>query len=227
MQKGTNMDYLKYWWEFLILIGGSYMAGSISASTIISKKVKKQDIRQFGSRNPGTTNMARVFGFKFGVITFLFDFLKGFACASLSKIVFTSLAGAEIGLFAAYLSGLFIILGHNYSVFLRFHGGKGFAAAIGIYMAVNPGFTAILLLIGVLMLIAVDRMSICAITFFFVEALYCSLYHLHGCWWVTLFTILYLILGIISHRSNIARLMKGEEKELGIRKKIHSRLGNS
>jgi len=203
------------------------MAGSVSASTIISKKVKKQDIRQVGSGNPGTTNMARVFGFKFGVITFLFDFLKGFLCALVSKLIFTSFGGADIGLFASYLSGLLVILGHNYSVFLHFHGGKGFAAAIGIYMAVNPGFTAILLLIGIFMLIAVDRMSICAITFFFIEALYSSLYHPSGCWWVTIFAIIYLVLGVISHRSNIGRLMRGEEKGLGIRRKIRSRLGNS
>ncbi len=221
------MRYLDYWWELLILVGISYMAGSVSASTIISKRVKKQDIRQFGSGNPGTTNMARVFGFKFGVITFLFDFIKGFFCAFLARMIFTTMAGPEIGLFSAYLSGLFVILGHNYSVFLHFHGGKGFAAAIGIYMAVNPGFTAILLLIGVFMLIAVDRMSICALTFFFVEALYCGMNHAKGCWWVTLFTIIYLVLAIISHRSNIARLMKGEEKALGIRRKLHSRLRNS
>lgn len=164
--------FMNYWWQLSLLLVLSYFIGNFSTAIVISNKFIHKDIRELGSKNPGTTNMIRVFGIKYGVITLCLDFFKGFACSFAGKVIFTSMGGPDVGMLAGYLAGLAVILGHNYPILLGFKGGKGFASGLGVFMAVNPVFTLILLLFGVILLLIVDRMSVFALTFFAVEAIY-------------------------------------------------------
>jgi acyl phosphate:glycerol-3-phosphate acyltransferase len=208
--------FMSYWWQLSSLSIFSYFVGNFCAAVFISNKVIHKDIREHGSKNPGTTNMIRVFGIKYGVITLLIDFLKGFICVLMGKVLFISIGGADVGMLAGYLAGLSVILGHNYPIFLRFKGGKGFASGIGVFIAVNPVFTLILLMVGALLLIIVDRMSVFALTFFAAEAIYHLSVYAKEYWWIPLLACVYLVLAIISHWSNIIRLIHGEEKPLGL-----------
>jgi acyl phosphate:glycerol-3-phosphate acyltransferase len=216
-----------YGWQLLLIVLLSYFAGNFCAAVFISTKFIRQDIRQLGSSNPGTTNMTRVFGVKYGIVTLLIDFMKGFACVIAARIIMTSIGGLETGMLAAYAAGLAVIVGHNYPVLLGFKGGKGFATGIGVFIAVSPPITLLVLLLGVVLLLIVDRMSVFALAFFTAEAAYSSVTFEYG--WIPLFAYAYLILAVIAHWPNIIRLAHGEEKALGIvnlvKNSIHPKQG--
>lgn len=206
----------KYWWQLLLLALFSYFIGNFCAAIFLSNKIIHKDIRELGSKNPGTTNMLRVFGMKYGAITLIIDLLKGFICAFLGKIIFSLIGAADVAMFAGYLAGFAVIVGHNYPILLGLKGGKGFATGVGVFVAVNPIFTLILLVLGVILLLIVDRMSVFALTFFTVEAIYHLITYTDQYWWASMFACIYLVLSVIAHRSNIVRLVKGEEKPLGL-----------
>lgn len=114
----------------LVLIG-SYMLGNVLTASIISKFLYGENIQEQGSGNPGARNAGRVFGKKAFVATFLGDALKGvFAVISARWLGFE----APVELLALF----FIIVGHNYPVWLRFHGGRGVSTFIGGMLAFNP-----------------------------------------------------------------------------------------
>lgn len=113
----------------------AYLIGSINWSIIISKAQKK-DIRSLGSGNPGTLNMSRNFGLKFGLLTFLLDVLKGAVPTLIAFFVFRNSVFVNsvyaVSDFAIYLVGLSVVLGHIYPIYLKFKGGKGIASTIGV-----------------------------------------------------------------------------------------------
>jgi glycerol-3-phosphate acyltransferase PlsY len=203
-------------WQLSLLAFFSYFAGNFCGAIILSKNFIQKDIRELGSKNAGTTNMTRIFGIKYGAATFIIDFLKGFICSFIGKELFTIIGGTDVGIFASYLAGFAVILGHNYPLLLGFKGGKGFAAGIGVFLAVNSDFTIAILLIGLIWLLIVDRMSVYALTFFMIEAVYYTFVYTKEYWWLPIFAWLYLLLAVIAHWSNIIRLMHGEEKPLGL-----------
>jgi glycerol-3-phosphate acyltransferase PlsY len=112
----------------------SYLIGSINWSIIISKSQKK-DIRSMGSGNPGTLNMSRNFGLKFGLLTFLLDVLKGAVPTLVAFFVFKNYTFKNssflVSDLAIYLVGFSVVIGHIYPIFLKFKGGKGIASTIG------------------------------------------------------------------------------------------------
>ncbi len=113
----------------------SYLIGSINWSIIISKSQKK-DIRSLGSGNPGTLNMSRNFGLKFGLLTFLLDVLKGALPTLIAFFVFRNHIFNKslfiVSDMAIYLIGFCVVIGHIYPIFLKFKGGKGIASTIGV-----------------------------------------------------------------------------------------------
>ena len=116
---------------------GSYMFGNVNWAIIISKS-KKTDIRKMGSGNPGTLNMSRNLGLKFGLLTFFLDIMKGVVPTLLAFFIFNDKAfkGTTfiIADFAIYLCGFFVVLGHIYPVIFKFKGGKGIASTIGVFL---------------------------------------------------------------------------------------------
>lgn len=123
---------------WLSLIGVlSYFFGSINWALIISK-LKHTDIRKMGSGNPGTLNMGRNLGFKFGLLTFFLDLLKGSIPTLVAFFVFGEemFVGSDFYIrdFAVYLCGLCVVLGHIYPIYFKFKGGKGIASTIGVFL---------------------------------------------------------------------------------------------
>lgn len=123
---------------WLAVLGvASYLFGSFNWALIISKS-KKLDIRKVGSGNPGTLNMSRNLGFKFGLLTFFLDLTKGAVPTLIAFFVFQDQKFAYsdfyIRDFAIYLSGLCVVLGHIYPIYFKFKGGKGIASTIGVFM---------------------------------------------------------------------------------------------
>lgn len=195
---------------YVVSIVVGYLLGCFQTSFIIGKTKKHIDIREHGSGNAGTTNAIRVFGWKFGLMTFIGDFLK----AVLAVIVMRMLFADPV---AGLIAGLGVIIGHNWPVFLKFKGGKGIASTIGMLMAVEwrMGLIAILimvLVIGITKLVSLGSLvmavSIPIGLFMFSEG-----------------QMIYLVVGLLlmafaffRHRQNIDRLLKGTENKLGHKK---------
>lgn len=144
------MTFADVWWGFLLVAVFGYLAGNVNFALIISK-LKKSDVRELGSGNPGTMNMSRNFGFKIGALTLFLDMLKGFFPVLAAWLIFRGkyFSGTvfEVSDIARYIAGLSVILGHVYPVFLRFRGGKGIASTIGVYAAIRPVFALVTLLL--------------------------------------------------------------------------------
>ena len=200
----------------------SYLLGSISFAVIFSRLFTKRDVREEGSGNAGATNVIRTAGLLPGLLTFLFDALKGFAACFFGKLIFNSFAVVgsvfDLSVYVAFLCGVFCMLGHIFPIFFNFKGGKGVAVAVGIFsvccpMAIILGLTcfAVCLLISKIVslssLLATVTVVICSGIFYNKSAAFLPQ------------IILAAIMGILvflKHSENIKRLLKGEEKKIGI-----------
>ena len=199
----------------LIVLGiFGYLLGSISVSYLLGKYTAKIDIREYGSGNAGTTNALRVLGPKVGVITLIFDFLKSFLPVYLLYRHFIYVDE----LVKALIVGVFIVLGHDFSIMLNFKGGKGVATSIGILFAFAPRLALLAVLSFIIIVAATKIVSLASIgtaTWIMIFCLYIGIKHdsLPG----LIITGLALLL-IVRHHSNIKKLLIGEEKKISIGK---------
>ena len=200
--------------RILCLIIG-YLFGCIQTAYLTGKKIAHIDIRDYGSGNAGTTNIARELGFKTGAFVFLMDVLKAvIAFMICSKILpFTGTDRQLLGFYA----GLGVILGHNYPVFLKFKGGKGIASSLGVILCVDWRAALIIFAAGVV-LIAVTRYislgSVVMLTLFPILTLLLG----NGAECVVLAIIL-AMLAIFQHRGNLKRLLSGTERKFSFTKR--------
>jgi glycerol-3-phosphate acyltransferase PlsY len=118
--------------HILGLIVISYLAGGIPTGYMVVKKLKGIDIREHGSGNPGTANVYRVAGAMPGAITLAVDALKGFLPVLLAQRLYPSRLTVHI------LTGAAAIIGHDWTIFLGFRGGKGVATSAGVFAAMMP-----------------------------------------------------------------------------------------
>ena len=187
----------------LIAIIG-YLLGAISFAVIIARS-KGVDIFKEGSGNPGATNVKRILGRKWGNAVFALDALKGFAAAGLPLLVYHDDRLAVIGLIAA-------ILGHSFSVFLKFRGGKGVATTIGGLLALMCP----VLLIGLVvwLIIFYTKKVVALASIFFAVSLPMSAYFIYGTEDPRFYLGVVLALFIVvRHRSNIIRMFSGKENK--------------
>lgn len=126
-----------------VLLGASYLAGSIPFGLILALLVGKKDVRQAGSGNIGATNVARVVGKKLGVVTLVLDAAKGALPVLVAgQVVFVDAPAIE-RLFAEGAVGLCALLGHCFPVWLKLRGGKGVATGLGVVLAHRPEVAAV------------------------------------------------------------------------------------
>ncbi|MGI6688219.1 MAG: glycerol-3-phosphate 1-O-acyltransferase PlsY [Christensenellales bacterium] len=184
----------------------AYLLGSISPGIIISHHFGT-DIRSQGSKSTGATNMTRVMGLRLGLITFLSDFFK----ASLAVLISHVLAG-EPGML---LAGLFVVIGHNWPVFYQFKGGKGVACSLAVLFWSCPVQTLIagalaILVIAMTRYVSLGSLTLLAMTFLLIL-------FTKGLWPVGVWALVLLALGVYQHRTNIKRLINGNENKLNPR----------
>jgi glycerol-3-phosphate acyltransferase PlsY len=122
--------------QWVLYAFGAYLLGSIPFGKLIARKVARIDITKKGSGNIGATNVAREIGIGWGLLTLLLDMLKGLVPVALfSAYGHPSAPTFQIGL---ALTGLCALLGHQFSLFESFRGGKGVATALGVYLGISP-----------------------------------------------------------------------------------------
>lgn len=186
----------------------SYFLGAIPTSYLVARLVGRVDLREQGSHNLGATNLYRVLGWRYAIPVALFDVAKG----TIPVVVFGPRVSG-IPLFPV-LCGLAAVLGHVFSVFVRFRGGKGVATAAGVVLGLAPwALLAVLVLWAVVVRLTgyVSLGSILAAALFPLAAAL-----LHGAHGALLGIYLALALFLIwKHRANIQRLLRGTENRFG------------
>ena len=187
----------------LITIIG-YFLGAISFAVIIARG-KGVDIFKEGSGNPGATNVKRILGKKWGYTVFALDALKGFTAARLPLMFYDDDRLAVIGLIAA-------ILGHSFSVFLKFRGGKGVATTIGGLLALMC--PVVLIGLFVWLIIFYTKKIVALASIFFAVSLPISAYFIYDTEDPRFYLGVVLALFIVvRHRSNIIRMFSGNENK--------------
>jgi glycerol-3-phosphate acyltransferase PlsY len=181
-----------------------YLLGAISFAVIIARS-KGVDIFKEGSGNPGATNIKRILGKRWGNVVFALDALKGFTSAGMPLMVYDDDRLAVIGLIAA-------ILGHSFSVFLKFRGGKGVATTIGGLLAIMC--PALLIGLVVWLIIFYTKKVVALASIFFAVSLPLSAYFIYGTEDPRFYMGVVLALFIVGrHRSNIIRMFSGKENK--------------
>src|SRR5580704_2298733 len=202
------------WLAIVILC---YLIGSFPSGYLVGKS-QGIDIRQHGSGNIGATNVLRVMGKKWGYLVFLCDSLKGLISVKLGMLLAAG-AGLDITL-AGVVAGICCIIGHNYTFWLHFKGGKGIATSIGVLLAIVP---ILIVLIVLLVWLAVffiwkyvSLASISAALSLPLAVLILFPLVARGNYWVVvIFSIIVATLAVWRHRSNIDRLLQGKENRFG------------
>ena len=144
--------------KVLLLALFSYLLGAVPTGYLIARKAMGIDIREHGSGNPGAANVYRTVGKWAGITTFLIDGLKGFIPVSLALHVFPG------EYWQAILCGTIAILGHMWTIYLKFRGGKGVATSAGVFAALLPIPTALAFASFVICVALWGRISIGSIT---------------------------------------------------------------
>jgi glycerol-3-phosphate acyltransferase PlsY len=199
-------------WNIVIVVAASYLVGSIPASYIAGRWLRGIDLREHGSGNLGAANAFRVLGFGAAVPVLLFDIGKGFAAVFLMPEFFGG------GTALALLAALAVVLGHNYSLFVRFSGGKGVGTTAGAFLALAPAATAMCFALWIATLLVTRIVSVASIA----GAAFLPLsiviadraFGLRTHYAVTLLACAVALIVIVKHRSNISRLRAGTEKRL-------------
>ncbi len=195
----------------ILFLAIAYLLGSIPFGLIICKTVKGVDPRSQGSKNIGATNVGRIAGKRWGVIVFLLDVVKGFVA-----VMLPFWAGGASWTFPYVLAlGIAVIAGHSFPVWLRFKGGKGVATSLGAFLAI--AFLPALLAFGVWILVfflsrTVSVASLVAVSAFPVIVFLLYSDHPDFRWLIGISAVL---AGFIfwTHRTNIVRILRGEEKK--------------
>lgn len=206
-------------YALLLTVLQGYLIGSINTSIIVSK-LKKDDIRAHGSGNAGATNTLRVLGKTAAALVTLGDALKVIITIILGAYIAKWFnLGEDMVAYCKYLAAFFTVLGHNFPVFFGFRGGKGIVTSTTVIFMLDWRIGIMVLAVS-LIIIVLTR--------------YVSVGSMLGCMLYPLFVFAYLdgemlmykkmhlvlaivlgVIGILRHRSNIKKLLRGVESQIG------------
>jgi len=200
----------------------AYLAGSISAAIFVSKRFFKIDIREYGSKNAGATNILRVLGYKAALPVFIFDLLKGVAAVMLVRL--TDLEH-ETNPYVSYqiLLGICVVAGHIFPIFANFKGGKGVSTTAGVVLAMHPYGMLLVFAVFLFFLLLTRYVSLSsmmgAISFPFIVIIALSDFYKNETLTMKIFSVIVAIMIIFTHRNNIKRLLNKTESKISFRKK--------
>ena len=190
----------------ILLLITSFFLGSVPFGYLVSKYLKKIDIREYGSGNIGTANIFRVLGVRYALLVLIGDCLKGLLAVHFAKL--TTIENINLQL----LVGLFAIIGHNWSIFLKFKGGKGIATTFGVIMSIYPNIAFISAIIWITLVVAFKFAALGSIASIFSMLILSFIFETPVQF--KYFLIVINLLAIFRHRSNIVRLLQHREKKI-------------
>ena len=197
----------------MLLLGGSYLLGAVPFGLIFSRMVGV-DVRREGSRNIGATNVGRVLGKKLGALTLLCDGMKGFLPMLVAARLLPASEQREI---LICLCGALAVIGHMFSIYLGFKGGKGVATGLGVFLFLSPAATVISLAVFIAAVGLTGFVSVGSLLAAGLIPLW--LWLLGESTTVILTAVVVAALIWAKHHDNIARLLQGEEKSWKSEKK--------
>jgi len=216
------------WWWWLVLPFGGYVVGSIPFGWLVAR-ARGVDIRRQGSGNVGATNVGRVLGRRWGVLVFVLDLIKGAAAPVMAgHLLYRAGLGEGLGPTAREVLwiavGIGAILGSVAPVYLGFRGGKGVATSLGVVLGTYPyltgpglaafGFWVLLVrLTGYVSLASI--LAVAALPLLFAGACYLNGWPIGSHLPLFGLTVLIVLTVLIRHRSNIGRLLTGQEARIG------------
>ncbi len=203
----------------------SYLLGSLNFGVILSRKLEKDDVRQHGSGNAGTTNMLRSYGKKLAILTIAGDMLKVMVAIVIAKQLIVSPSElAQISVFSdnsdvilKSFAGIFAVMGHIFPCYFKFHGGKGVATSGGMVFMIDWRIALILLAMFILVVLITKYVSLGSIvmaifypvfTFVFYKSLI-----------LVIIALVFMSVVLIAHRENIQKLLKGKENKISLKSK--------
>lgn len=197
----------------------AYAIGSINFSVIFSRKFAGFDVREKGSGNAGTTNMLRVVGKKAAIITLICDILKGVVSILIALVVGYFVKEVDKSILVQ-LAGFFAVFGHTFPIFFEFRGGKGVATALGVILLTNWQIGLICLVFALCLMILTKMVSLgsimAAILFPILTIFIHENFLIPGNY--IIFGIALALLVMFNHRTNLKRILEGNENKLSFKK---------
>jgi len=195
-------------WRFPIALVLSYIVGSVPTGYVIGK-LRGIDIREHGSGNIGATNTLRVLGKPAGITALVLDVAKGFVAVTVLAAIAASGRSSFSEPMMKVLLGIAAIAGHNWTVFLKFKGGKGVATSAGVFLGI--ACVPVLIAAAVFAVIVLGTRIVSVGSMSAALVLPIAMVALHAEREFVAFGIVAAALVLVRHRSNIKRLLKGEE----------------
>jgi acyl phosphate:glycerol-3-phosphate acyltransferase len=199
--------------SIVLAVAGGYLLGSIPTSVWVGRMFHGIDVREHGSGNAGATNVIRVLGWKTGVPVMIVDVAKGWFAASLPVIFHLAETNSDLLVSLQIATGMAAMIGHVYPLFAGFRGGKGVGTTFGVLLSLNlfltlsclGVFLAILLITGYVSLSSMSAGLAFPLLVFTVFKTPSPVFRI--------FSVIVALALIITHRTNIKRLLKGEESK--------------
>ena len=231
--QGTFFGYI---FSVLLAALSGYLIGSLNGGIVAVRLLKGKDIREYGSKNAGLTNVLRCFGKGCGLLTLVIDLGKGAAAMLLAQYIgkglgwaplWESLNSADDYRWLCYVAAIFVVAGHVFPVWHDFRGGKGVLVGVSVFLVINPVSFVILLAIFAIVLLRSKYVSLasCIATLSVIPATFFLEYfqrdtRLFSAIFYTFIISIPALLIVYSHRENIERLKNGTERKIGEKKHV-------
>lgn len=187
----------------VLIIVSTYCIGSISSAIVICKTIYALDPRDYGSKNPGATNIFRIAGYKLALSVVILDFLKGAIPIYTGQYL-------EITSIDLQIIVISVCIGHMYPIFFQFNGGKGVATAFGALTAINMNWSIIMIITWLSIILIFRYVSLGSIVTAIIMPFYVWL--MQPQYLTCMILVSFLIL--VRHISNIKRLFNHQEKQI-------------
>lgn len=214
---------------FILIAVVSYLLGSLNFGVILSNHVKKDDVRNHGSGNAGTTNMLRNYGKGIALMTIIGDMLKVFIAIAVAFLIVRytpallastgeiSLQSLDANMFIKSLAGFFCVLGHIFPCYFRFKGGKGVATAGGMVFAIDWRIALILLAVFIIIVAVTKYVSLGSIIMAILYPVF--IYIFHRSIVLTVIAAVFTVVVIAAHKENIKKLIHHTESKIDFKSK--------
>lgn len=212
----TDTTFWFRMFSFLALCAlAGYLFGGINSSILVSKWLYRDDIRKHGSKNAGLTNIMRVYGKKAAAFTLIGDFLKTLIACTIGYV----LMGPKGG----YIAGLFCMLGHIFPIYFKFKGGKGVLSGAAMILCLDWQVFLVVLLIFILIVIGTKYVSLGSIMASLLYPLILDRMmkiRMGASGIEVTFALFGALIVVLTHRSNIKRLINHEENKFSFKKSV-------
>lgn len=211
--------------KLVIIAVLSYLLGSVNFGIILSRRIEKDDVREHGSGNAGSTNMLRSYGKKMAALTIIGDMLKVAVAILIARLIIGTEDYNSYILLVKSFAGLFCVLGHIFPCYFNFKGGKGVATCGGMVFMIDWRIALILLAVFIVTVAVTKWVSLGSII---MAVLYPILmFVFYKSLWVTVISAVFAVIVIVAHRNNIKKLINGTESKISFSKKKDDKDKNS